>query len=65
MNRGCISISQMNCDNCHRVIEDGKQYLLREDEQENKERLCVECCFEKGYASYITEKNEKIISFFA
>ena len=63
MNRGCISIGQMNCDECHRVIEDGEQYFLKEDAAK-REHFCIDCCLKKGYASQFVEKSEKLITFF-
>ena len=63
MNRGCIAIGQMNCDECHRIIEDGEQYLLKEEEAK-REHFCVECSLKNKYAKHFVENNEKQITFF-
>ena len=66
MQRGCIAIGALKCDNCNRIIEHGERYLLmgNEDDEEKRIRYCIDCCLEKGYATYIMEKGEKILSFF-
>jgi hypothetical protein len=66
MQRGCIAIGLLNCDNCNKDIEHGERYLLVEGEnnQNQKARYCVKCCLDMKYAMYITEKGEKILSFF-
>ena len=67
MRRGCITIGEMNCDICRRNIEHGKRYLLiadNEEKEDEKQHICVECCLDKGYASWIIEKGEKVLTFF-
>jgi hypothetical protein len=29
-----------------------------------KSRFCVECCLAKGYAAYVKEKSEEVLTFF-
>jgi hypothetical protein len=67
MQRGCIAIGVLKCDNCNQNIEHGERYLLIEndDDEEKKIRYCVNCCMEKNYANYIIEKGENILTFFA
>jgi hypothetical protein len=67
MQRGCIAIGVLKCDNCSKNIEHGERYLLiqSEDDEEKKVRYCVDCCTEKGYAHYTIEKGEQILTFFA
>jgi hypothetical protein len=75
MNRGCVSIGEIKCDSCHSLIEQGERYLLMEEEEEGegkgkgkredkKSRFCVECCLAKGYAAYVKEKSEEVLTFF-
>lgn len=65
MRRGCIAIGEMYCDNCGQHIEHGKRYLrIAENEEKEKQHICVECCLKKGLASWITEKGEKVLTFF-
>jgi hypothetical protein len=66
MRRGCITIDEIKCDNCKKTVEHGERYLLIEDpkDETNKKRYCVECCLKKKYASYVTEKGEKVLTFF-
>ena len=64
MNRGCVAAGEIKCDGCQRLIEQGQRYLLMEEKEDDKTRLCVECCLIKGYAAYVTEKGEKVLTFF-
>jgi hypothetical protein len=67
MRRGCIAIGETKCDICKRNIDHGERYLLiAEDEatEDKKQRICVECCLNEGYADWVTEKGEKILTFF-
>ncbi len=67
MRRGCIAIGETKCDICRRNIEHGERYLLKiddEEKEEEKQRICVECCLNEKYASWITEKGEKVLTFF-
>jgi len=64
MRRGCIAIGQIQCDGCHRPLKYGERYLVIEGEGGEKQRLCVDCCLSRGYASYKEEKGEETITFF-
>ena len=64
MRRGCIAIGEVKCDDCHRIIEHGEQYLLIEEKEGEKLRFCIDCCFNKGYAAYENEKGEQVLTFF-
>ena len=66
MQRGCIAIGVLKCDNCDQTIEHGERYLLieNEDNEDLKIRYCENCCLDKNYATYILEKGEKILTFF-
>ena len=70
MKRGCISLGEVKCDACERIIPYPERYLAVEEEK-GKEvedgktvRYCVECCLKKGYARYKEEKGEKVLTFF-
>ncbi len=64
MRCGCIAVSKVQCDICHRFLEYGEHYLLVDDVGKQSQRFCLDCCLSRGYASYKTEKGEKIITFF-
>jgi len=70
MRRGCISLGEVRCGGCQRIIPYPERYLVIEEkdgvEVEGGEtfRYCVDCCLEKGYARYKTEKGERIFTFF-
>jgi len=70
MRRGCISLGEVQCDDCHRTIPHPERYLAIdekdgvEDEEGETYRYCVECCLKKGYAHYKFEKGERILTFF-
>ncbi len=70
MRRGCISLGEVKCDVCQRIIPYPERYLAT-DEEDGVEvakgktvRYCVQCALEKGYAHYKDEKGEKILTFF-
>lgn len=70
MRRGCISLGETHCDECHRLIPQAERYLAI-DEENGAEveggkmaHYCVACSLEKGYARYNEEKDEKILTFF-
>ncbi len=70
MRRGCISLGEIQCDECHHPIPYPDRYLVVdekdgiEDEDGESQRDCVECCLKKGYAHYKEEKGERTLTFF-
>jgi NAD-dependent SIR2 family protein deacetylase len=63
MRRGCMSLGDVRCDDCHRIIPHSEPYLVIEEEGEEL-RLCADCSLKKGYAHYKEEKGERILTFF-
>ena len=64
MRCGCIAIGEVRCDGCHRFLHYGERYLAVDGESGEIQRFCVECCLKRGDASYETEKEEQVITFF-
>lgn len=66
MRRGCVAVGETKCDICDRSIEHGERYLLIDDDENEGEshRFCVDCCLNKGYATYIIDKGEEVLTFF-
>ncbi|HJX13080.1 MAG TPA: hypothetical protein VJ377_06075 [Dehalococcoidales bacterium] len=70
MRRGCVSLGEISCDECHSVIPYPDRYLAidekdgLEDDEGEKKRYCVECALKKGYAHYKEEKGERVLTFF-
>jgi hypothetical protein len=64
MNRGCVVVGEIRCDNCQRLIEPGQRYLIVEEKEGEKSDFCVECSVAKGYAAYVKEKGEEVLTFF-
>ncbi len=70
MRRGCISLGEVECSRCHRIVAHSERYLVVdetdgvEDEKGNAVNYCVDCAQKKGYVTVTEEKEEKIISFF-
>jgi len=64
MRQGCISLGEVQCDDCHRTIPHSERYLIIEETEGVILRLCVDCCLKKGYADYKEEKKEKVLTFF-
>ncbi len=48
MRRGCISLGNINCDVCHRVILYPERYLSLEISKGKNQTLCMDCSREKG-----------------
>jgi len=69
MRRGCISLGEIQCDECHRVIPNYDRYLVVEekdgveDEQGKPVNYCLDCAIKKGYAHTKDEKGERILTF--
>jgi RNase P subunit RPR2 len=64
MRRGCMSLGDVQCDECHRVIPHSERYLVIEETNGEVLRLCVDCSLKKGYAHYKEEKGERVLTFF-
>jgi len=65
MRQGCISLGEIQCDDCHRTIPHSERYLIIEEAEGVKLRLCADCCLKKGYAAYKEEKKgEEVLTFF-
>ncbi len=70
MRRGCISLGETHCDECHRLIPQSERYLAIDEENGveveggKMAHYCVACSLKKGYARYNEEKDEKILTFF-
>ncbi len=64
MNRGCVAVGEIQCDNCHRFIEAGQRYLVVDKEKGGTFHYCVECSVARGDAAYVKEKGEEVLSFF-
>jgi len=70
MYQGCISLGQVKCDNCHRIIPSSERYLAVSEkrsadaEKAHTSRYCVDCCLKKGLARYREEKGEQVLTFF-
>ncbi|MFC2022073.1 hypothetical protein ACFLTR_02510 [Chloroflexota bacterium] len=70
MRQGCISLEEVQCDECHSIIPHSERYLAI-DEEEGVEvekgkiaYYCVECALQKGYAHYEEEKSGRVLTFF-
>lgn len=63
MRRGCISLGDVQCDDCHRIIPYPERYLIVEETEGVVSRLCSDCCLNKGYASYKQDKGERVLTF--
>ena len=70
MQKGCISLGDVPCDGCHRMINYAERYLAIDEGNDvttgkDKETYyCVECALENGLAYYKDEKGERILTFF-
>ena len=64
MRCGCISLGDIKCDDCHRIIPYAERYVVVEETDGITLRLCVDCCLKRGYAHYKVEKGEQVLTFF-
>jgi len=64
MRCGCISLGDVKCDDCHRIIPYAERYVVVEETKGITLRLCVDCCLKRGYAHYKVEKGEQVLTFF-
>lgn len=71
MRRGNISLGDIECKECQRIVPHSERYLAVDEENgvEVEEGgtvvyYCVECALKKGYAHYKEEKDERILTFF-
>ncbi len=70
MRQGCISLGQVQCDNCQRTIQHAERYLVVDEEDGaevesgKKSHYCVDCCLKKGYAEYREQKGGRVLTFF-
>ena len=70
MRRGCISLGEIQCNHCHRLIAFAERYLAIDEENGSEGGLgetvlyCVECALDKGFAYHKEEKGERILTFF-
>jgi len=60
--RGCISLGNVQCDDCHRTIPYPERYLIEETEDVTL-HLCVDCCQNRGYVHYESEKGKSELTF--
>lgn len=63
MHRGCISLGNQHCDECHGAISHGERYLIVNEPGESDVRLCTKCAEKRGYVSYKQEKGESVLTF--
>lgn len=63
MRQGCISLGQVKCGDCHRIIPYPERYLAVDEERGATLRLCIECSLKRGYARYKVERGETILTF--
>ncbi|MFC1897572.1 hypothetical protein ACFLX8_03290 [Chloroflexota bacterium] len=70
MRQGCISLGEVQCDSCNRIIPYLERYLTVNEvddvdtENEKTSHYCLSCCLKKGYAHYRNERDEQILTFF-
>jgi hypothetical protein len=62
MRRGCISLGDVQCDECHRIIPCPERYLVTDEAEGTTRRLCLNCSISKGYAHYSEEKGQRVIT---
>jgi len=70
MRRGCISLGEIQCTKCNRIVPYAERYLAIDEENGTGTKTgesahyCVECAVQKGYATYTKGNSEQTLSFF-
>ena len=66
MRHGCVSLGEVQCDDCHRFIPYPGRYLVVEETEDNVLHLCIDCSLKRGYAAYKHDNGElMILTFFS
>ncbi len=63
MRRGCVSLGQVECSECQRIIPYPERYLAIDEADGTMLRLCIDCALKKNYARYKDEKGEQVLTF--
>jgi hypothetical protein len=63
MQCGCISLGDVRCDVCQRIIPYPGRYLITEEGGE-RQRLCVDCSSAQGHVHYLEDKDQRTLTFF-
>lgn len=63
MRRGCISLGNIKCDKCHRIILYPERYLFLEGAKGKTQSLCMDCCKDDGMIRVGSEKENSEILF--
>jgi hypothetical protein len=61
--RGCISLGNIKCDQCHRTILYPERYLYTDEIKDKNQTLCMDCCQKKGYVKPGSPKEDADILF--
>jgi len=48
MRRGCISLGNIKCEECQRLIKYPERYMYLEESDGKSVTLCLDCCESKG-----------------
>ncbi len=56
MRRGCVSLGNIQCDECHRNIIYAEHYLVIEEPENTYRRLCVNCSLKAGLGKQESKK---------
>ncbi|MFC1953105.1 hypothetical protein ACFLWR_03135 [Chloroflexota bacterium] len=70
MRRGCISLGEIQCNECQRTIPHSERFLAVEEDNGVEAdsgktvQYCMECSVNKGYAYYKETKDEKVLTIF-
>lgn len=63
MRRGCISLGNIQCDQCGRTIRYPERYLYLEETKDKHKMLCLSCCQENGMVKAGSKKEDAEILF--
>jgi hypothetical protein len=64
MRCGCISLGNVQCDECNRIIDYLEHYLVTDEVGDPGKHLCLDCAGKRGYVHYRQEKGVRSVTFF-
>ena len=64
MRCGCISLGNVQCNQCNRTIDYLEHYLVTDEVEERQLHLCLDCAGSRGFVHYRQEKGETSVTFF-
>jgi sulfur relay (sulfurtransferase) complex TusBCD TusD component (DsrE family) len=63
LRRGCISLGNIKCSSCGRLIQYPERYLALEEEKGKSQIICMDCCLKRGLVKSESDKTDVELVF--